>query len=378
MDSSSVDFSKARSGYCHLCQKRLFFLIGGTRCDICNYKFCSQCISNAEMIENDDSIKKVCDLCAIQLSSSKDDLNPMPDKKKFISEIHNVCQIIERNPELEYTKEKQIAAGNFGRVYKVFNNTNGHNYAAKVFIPENVEERKMILNEFALTKLSCHANIIEYYCIYEFGRSIWIIQELMDIPLSNLINPIEIMPENIIVHILKSILLAINFIHRKHRIHRDIKSDNVLLDFTGMIKLCDLGFAAQLISEKQMRTTMAGTHAWIAPEIVKNLRYDTKVDIWSFGILSLELIEGEPPYFRMGPNEILANILTKEFKLKNPNCVSQPLAEAIQGCLEKDPRQRKSANELLKMPVFESSNISQENFAQFVVYFNRKLNGSQN
>lgn len=277
---------------------------------------------------------------------------------------------------MEYAKEKQIAAGSFGRVFKVLNKTNGHNYAAKVLIPGNAEERKMIMNEFALTKLSSHTNVIEYYCIYEFGRSIWIIQELMDIPLANIISIVEMMPECMIVHVLKEVLLAINFIHRKHRIHRDIKSDNVLLDFTGRIKLCDLGFAAQLVSERQVRSTMAGTHAWVAPEMVKNLRYDTKVDIWSFGILALEIIEGEPPYFRMSPNEILANVLTKEFRLKDPNRVSQPLAEAIHSCLEKDPRNRKSANELLKLPVFQSSNLAQEDFAIFVVDYNRRLNGS--
>lgn len=90
METSSEDLQKSGSSHCRLCQKRLFPLIGGTRCDICSdlyidFKFCSQCISDANIIEDDDSIKKICDLCVIQLTSSKDELDSMPDKNKVLT-----------------------------------------------------------------------------------------------------------------------------------------------------------------------------------------------------------------------------------------------------------------------------------------------------
>lgn len=98
---------------------------------------------------------------------------------------------------------------------------------------------------------------------------------------------------------MKCIILGLEKLHENHLIHRDLKSDNILVSLEGGVKIADFGFAAQLTKEKQKRTSVVGTPAWMAPELILKSRYDEKVDIWSLGIILVELCEGYPPYYEM-------------------------------------------------------------------------------
>lgn len=85
--------------------------------------------------------------------------------------------------------------------------------------------------------------------------------------------------------------------HDRHILHRDIKSDNILVSSTGSIKLADFGYATQLTVENKRRQSKVGTVCWMAPEMIRGQQsYDSRVDVWSFGIFIVELAKGEPPY----------------------------------------------------------------------------------
>ena len=91
-------------------------------------------------------------------------------------------------------------------------------------------------------------------------------------------------------------LLGLNFLHERHVIHRDIKSDNVLFNIAGDVQLADFGFAVQLTEQQTARTTKVGTLHWRAPELIRGDRkYSTSIDIWSFGIFAFELANVDPP-----------------------------------------------------------------------------------
>merc|ERR1719223_2087578 len=105
--------------------------------------------------------------------------------------------------------------------------------------------------------------------------------------------------------------MALAYVHRQHRLHRDIKSDNILVDLAGNVKIADFGFAVSLTKEEDKRRSVVGTPYWMAPELIRGLSYGDKVDVWSMGITAIEMAEGEPPHIHEPPLRALLLITTQ-------------------------------------------------------------------
>ncbi|NWR25737.1 PAK1 kinase, partial [Emberiza fucata] len=92
-------------------------------------------------------------------------------------------------------------------------------------------------------------------------------------------------------------LQGLEFLHSNDVIHHNLKSSNILLRTNGSVKLADFGLFAQLTPEQSRQSSVAGTSGWMAPEGVTGQPYGPKVDIWSLGIVGIQMVEQEIPYW---------------------------------------------------------------------------------
>nr|XP_021519662.1 serine/threonine-protein kinase PAK 5-like [Meriones unguiculatus] len=117
------------------------------------------------------------------------------------------------------------------------------------------------------------------------------------------------------------------------------------------IKLSDFGFCAQVSKEVPKRKSLVGTPYWMAPEVISRLPYGTEVDIWSLGIMVIEMIDGEPPYFNEPPLQAMRRIRDSlPPRVKDLHKVSSILRGFLDLMLVREPSQRATAQELLGHP----------------------------
>ena len=145
------------------------------------------------------------------------------------------------------------------------------------------------------------------------------------------------------------VLRGLKYLHDNGYVHRDIKSDNILLGPSGEVKIADFGFCAEMTGGMGSRhRSVVGTPYWMAPEVIRGQEYDNKVDIWSTGIMAVEMAEGEPPLLDLPPLRALFLIATQgPPRLKEHENWSADFRHFLERCLVKDPAQRANADELL-------------------------------
>eukprot|EP01087_Luapelamoeba_hula_P003077 TRINITY_DN1289_c0_g1_i1.p1 TRINITY_DN1289_c0_g1~~TRINITY_DN1289_c0_g1_i1.p1 ORF type:complete len:485 (-),score=90.10 TRINITY_DN1289_c0_g1_i1:144-1598(-) len=267
------------------------------------------------------------------------------------------------NPNDVFDDVDKIGEGAAGEVFVATNRHTKDKVAIKK-MALNDESVELLVTEISLMKTTQHPNVVRYIDTYVIGNEIWVVMEFMGNGcLTEVLDQFEHlqMNEKQIAYVARETLKALSFAHSLHRIHRDIKSDNILINAAGEVKIADFGYAAQLTQKKAQRSTVVGTPYWMAPELIRGQDYGTKVDIWSLGIMLMEMAEGEPPYMEFPPLRALFLITTKGIPdLKKVDAWSSDMRDFLRCCLIKEYDERPDADQLLKHPFLRQVATSDE------------------
>ena len=178
------------------------------------------------------------------------------------------------------------------------------------------------------------------------------------------------MNETLVIHFLKQLASALEFLRSKSLVHRDIKPQNLLLcppahskeqfeaeHFVGLwdlpiLKIADFGFA-RFLPNTSMAETLCGSPLYMAPEILRYEKYNAKADLWSVGAVFYEMTVGKPPFRAANHIELLKTIERTHDRIKFPSSAQVPesLRKLIRSLLKYNPMERVSFNEFFNHPL---------------------------
>mmetsp|Transcript_28054 Transcript_28054/g.110301 ORF Transcript_28054/g.110301 Transcript_28054/m.110301 type:complete len:540 (-) Transcript_28054:2553-4172(-) len=300
-------------------------------------------------------------------AESEDELNlanrsavAVPRSLLFLAE-HQEGDFVEEDPYTAFKEMQKIGEGFAGSVFRAIDPL-GRDVAVKRIKVGSEEQLEIVRMEVNIMSSINHDCIVACFGSYLWEDVAWISMEYVDGgSLAQLLRELDYnstgaLQEAHIAYIVSQVLRGLEALHQNRCVHRDVKSDNTLLGADGTVKLGDFGFCAELSDGRSKRNSVVGTPCWMAPEVIGGDNYDTKADVWSAGILTLECAEGNPPYYREDPLRAMFMIKTKgPPPLQDPERWSEEFTDFLTKCMAKETTERWTAKQLLSHPFLDTA-----------------------
>uniref|UniRef100_A0A671M6C1 non-specific serine/threonine protein kinase n=1 Tax=Sinocyclocheilus anshuiensis TaxID=1608454 RepID=A0A671M6C1_9TELE len=279
---------------------------------------------------------------------------PPPDPPKVTHEQFKAAlqMVVDKGDPRSYLENfVKIGEGSTGVVCIAHEKHSGRVVAVKMMDLRRQQRRELLFNEVVIMRDYQHRNVVEMFKSALVEEELWVIMEyLQGGALTNIVSETRLSEEQIAT-VCEAVLQALAYLHSQGVIHRDIKSDSILLSLDGRIKLSDFGFCAQISKDIPRRKSLVGTPYWMAPEVISKSPYGTEVDVWSLGIMLVEMVDGEPPYFSETPVAAMKRLRDEPAPtVRNVHQVSPVLKDFLKRMLTRDPLERASATDLLEHP----------------------------
>ncbi|KAK7905001.1 hypothetical protein WMY93_017608 [Mugilogobius chulae] len=260
---------------------------------------------------------------------------PPPDPPKVTHEQFKAAlqMVVDKGDPRSYLENfVKIGEGSTGVVCIATEKHSGRQVAVKMMDLRRQQRRELLFNEVVIMRDYQHRNVVEMFKSALVEEELWVIMEyLQGGALTNIVSETRLTEEQIAT-VCEAVLQALAYLHSQGVIHRDIKSDSILKDIPK-------------------RKSLVGTPYWMAPEVISKSPYGTEVDVWSMGIMVVEMVDGEPPYFSETPVAAMKRLRDEPApSVRNVNQISPVLKDFLDRMLTRDPLERASATDLLEHP----------------------------
>ncbi|RXN37931.1 serine threonine- kinase Nek9 [Labeo rohita] len=259
--------------------------------------------------------------------------------------------------KLHYIPIRVLGKGSFGEA-TLYRRTEDNSLVVWKEIDLNClsdKKRRDVMNEISILSILQHNNIIAYFNHFMDKNTLLI--ELEYCNGGNLYDKINqqkgvLFKEEVVVWYLYQIAAAVAHIHKAGVLHRDIKTLNIFLTKTNLIKLGDYGLAKKLDSEYSMAETCVGTPYYMSPELCQGVKYNFKSDIWAMGCVLFELLTLTRTFDATNPLNLCVKIVQGNWTMEiNSDIYTSALIKLVYECLDQDPEKRPTAEQILEQPV---------------------------
>ena len=273
----------------------------------------------------------------------------------------------------DLTLLKCLGKGSFGEVYLTSKQGTKQKFATKKIdrkFTQNPRAKKYLDNEINILKEIDHPNIIKLIEVHETTQYIYLVMELCnggglsDCLEDHIKKNKGPFPEEVVQYLMRQIVSGLNYLHKRNILHRDIKLDNILVDFDNeedrknknmmkaKVKIIDFGFARHL-QPSQLAYSTLGSPINMDPGILRKLNkmehsneygYDQKADIWSLGTICYEMLIGKNTFNAENMRELISKVERGNYFL--PTSISKEAVSFLNGMLQYDLKKRLSAEQL--------------------------------
>lgn len=260
----------------------------------------------------------------------------------------------------EFTIICTLGRGYFGKVLLCEHNITHDVYAIKTVKKARImNEHKLhtIFAERNILSVSHHPFIVTMYFAFQTDKKFYIGLEY--VPGGALFRFLQIgraMKISEVRFYVAEVALALDYLHSKGILYRDLKLENVLLCQDGHVKLTDFGLSKFVVEKGnyQQTSTFCGTNEYLSPEMISDKPYGFEIDWWTLGVFTYEFLFTETPFYDKNLKKLYNNILTKEPRF--PKDTPSVVKNFIRRLLNKDPSKRPTFEELKNDPFFDNIN----------------------
>ena len=250
-----------------------------------------------------------------------------------------------------YHIEERLGAGGMGEVYRAYDQRLGRSVAVKLIRPEaagDARARERLRREARAAAGLSHPLVVQVFDIVEHGESAAIVMELVEgESLSQLLRqgPLDVATG---VRLGREIAEALGAAHERGILHRDLKTENVMVTPEGHVKILDFGLARSLAGDDAPLTqadAVMGTYRCMSPEQAQGLPLDARSDLFSLGVLLYEMLTGQSPFQGATALDTLTRVCSHRQRTVSEihPAIPLPLSRLVDDLLRKDPLMRPSS-----------------------------------